>query len=131
MQELTLQQFFEGQRNIQTLRQELAAAVESRGPNWTSQQIIPMGTDFTVTPQHLVLVCDAVLDDSLPPSLLEAVGFCLTASDRFYWDTDTPAGTLVANTVFDWAAPEVNYPLTKENVQKFKARLLSGSSTLH
>ena len=88
-----------------------------------------MDSDFKISPQHLILICDAVLKGALPPALLEAVGFCLVASDHFYWDGDTSDGELVANTAYDWSAPEINHPLTLENVGKFKERLVKGSDT--
>jgi len=127
MRESTLRQFFEGHDKIQALREELIAATKKRGPNWSSQVIISMDSDFEVTPKHLVLLCDEVLLGMLPPTLLEAVGFCLVASDHFHWDTDTRAGELVADTVFDWASPEINHPLNETNVKKFRERLVTGA----
>jgi hypothetical protein len=129
MREASLREFFEGGNNVTLLRKELADAIESRGPNWTSQIIIPMDTDFKVGPQHLIQICDAVLGGVLSPALLEAVGFCLVASDHFCWDGDTPGGELVANTAYDWAAPEINHSLTHENIEKFKERLVTGRDT--
>lgn len=65
--------------------------------------------EFTVTANHLVRLCDAVLADEIPAEALEAVGFGLIASDMFCWDGDALDGARVAETLYDWAAPEVNY----------------------
>jgi hypothetical protein len=36
---------------------------------------------------------------------------------------------LVAETVYDWATPEINYPLTIENIKKFRERLSTGKDS--
>jgi len=83
-----------------------------------------------VLPEHLVRVCDTVIRGDIRPATLKAIGFFLLASDHFAWDGDTQQGGLVAETVYDWAGPEVNYPLTLENVVRFRERLLTGHDGL-
>jgi hypothetical protein len=82
--------------------------------------------DFEVEPGHLVLLCDAVLSGELPDIALADIGCALVASDHFQWDTDTPAGSRVADTLFEWSTPEINYALTPQAVAKFRHRLLTG-----
>jgi hypothetical protein len=69
----------------------------------------------------LVSVCDAVLSTTLPPQALRTIGFALECSDKFEWDGD--ADELIANVIADWSCPEINYPLTLENVVRFRAWL--------
>lgn len=82
--------------------------------------------DFTVEPSHLVRLCDAVVAGQLPPEVLEPIGFGLIASDHFVWDGDTPEGSRVAEALYDWSSPEINFALTVETARKFRSRLLSG-----
>ncbi|HEY6302437.1 MAG TPA: hypothetical protein VIX14_05170 [Terriglobales bacterium] len=77
-----------------------------------------MNKDFAVTADMAVRLCDAVLRGQLSPAALQAIGFALMASDKFGWDGDDEV------VMADWSCPEVNYPLTFDNVQRFRAWLM-------
>ena len=126
MHESVLRDYFEGRADSAALRADLSGAVAVTGPHSSSQRIVDMATDFELRPEHLVRLCDAVLAGELEPADLETIGFCLVASDHFIWDGDVSPGDVVAETVHDWSAPEVNYPLTQDTVRKFRERLLTG-----
>jgi len=68
-----------------------------------------------------VALCDAVLKGDLPADGLRTIGFALMASDRFHWDGDKDA--VLPDVIGYWSCPEINYPLTVENVQRFRAWL--------
>jgi hypothetical protein len=68
-------------------------------------------------------VCNAVLEGEIQAGFLEAIGFCLVSSDAFHWDGSSPQGGRVAEVVYDWSAPEINYPLTPPNVRAWRSRL--------
>jgi len=86
----------------------------------TVTAIEDMKDPFLVTRGMAVALCDAVLGGSLPSVALETIGFALVASDNFYWDEEDNA---LAETLYDWSCPAINYPLTLENVAMFKSRL--------
>ena len=88
-----------------------------------------MTGEFEVRSEHLVRLCDDVLAGAIEPWKLEPIGFCLVASDTFWWDGDTADGERVAEAAYDWSSPEINYPLTAHTVAKFRLRLLTGEST--
>ncbi|HEX3580938.1 MAG TPA: hypothetical protein VH087_04195 [Thermoanaerobaculia bacterium] len=46
-------------------------------------------------------VCDAVINGEIGPEYLQAIGFCLEASDKFVWNTDTPNGERVSEVASD------------------------------
>lgn len=48
-----------------------------------------MSENFLVIPDHLVKLCDDVLSEKLSAESLQAIGFCLVASDHFEWGGDT------------------------------------------
>jgi hypothetical protein len=95
-------------------------------PGITYHPIKDLHEAFEVRPRHLIRVCDAVLDGEVEAKYLAAIGFCIVASDYFRYDTDAPEGELVGETVRDWSEPRVSYPLTIENVRKFRERLVTG-----
>jgi hypothetical protein len=68
----------------------------------------------------LVSLCEAVLSNQVPPRDLSTIGFALMASEKFAWDAEDVVGDVIQ----DWSCPEINYPLTIENIQRFKDWLL-------
>ena len=129
MHEAILRDFFVGAATVEALRHDLAGAVVQTSSDVFSQHVVPAKGEFEVTSRHLIRLCDAVLEDGLPAQDLETVAFCLIASDFFHWDSDTPDGCRVSETLFDWDSPEINYPLTKATVAKFRSRLVDGRDT--
>jgi len=129
MHESILRDFFLGTADIAAPRADLQGAVTQASHDVSSQNILTMATDFDVTAAHLVRLCDAVLAGELPAADLSVIAFCLVASDSFQWDTDTPEGNLIGETLFDWDSPEINYPLDYQTVAKFRHRLITGEDT--
>ena len=78
-------------------------------------------------PGHLVRLCDEILAGSIPPEALQPISFCLIASDNFEWDSETESGDAASKALFEWCSPEINYPLTLENVQLARKRLAGRS----
>jgi hypothetical protein len=85
--------------------------VVQAGAGVFSQRIEDMAQDCEVTVADLVRLCDDVLVSRIPPENLENIGFCLIASDRFHRDADTSEGGRMAETLYDWACPEINWRL--------------------
>ena len=132
MRELILKQFFAGEVSVTILAQDLVGSMVTKG-DMTKQPIEDMEQYFQIGPEHLIRLCDAVLRGEIEAKYLQAVGFCLVASDRFEFDTDSSEGNLVGESAYDWSCPEINYPLTLANVEKFRHRLLTGEDlfTIH
>lgn len=126
MRETTLHNFFAGSGSIQELRSGLADVVGKSTLRTGANLISDLAHDFGITPQHLLKICDAFLLGELGAEEVKAAAFVLIGSDHFIWDTDSPDGDLVGEVLFDWSAPEVNYPLTSDNVEKYRRGLTSG-----
>jgi len=123
--EVALKQFFEGSAPATELARDLQSAMQSTVCGSIRQPIVDMEGEFAVRSEHLVRICDAVLEGLIPPASLQAAGFCLVASDAFHLDTDSLDRELVARVVHEWSAPEINYPLTVRNVSEWR-RMLCG-----
>ena len=128
MHESVLKDYFSGKADVAMLRADLDGSVVVSSPSLSSQHIVDMSSDFELLPEHLVKLCDSVLAGELEPVALETIGFCLISSDHFVWDGDVSPGDVIAETVHDWSAPEIKYPLTIDNVRKFRERLLTGKN---
>lgn len=127
MREETLKRFFLGEVDADALAVDLDGSM-AEGRDTTGHRIEDFeasGDGFEVSPEHLVAVCDAVLGGKIAAEYLQLIGFCVVGSDSFTYD-ETEGGTRVWRTALEWAAPEANYPLTEENVRKFRERLLTG-----
>jgi hypothetical protein len=124
VREETLKRFLQGDVTAADLAKDVAGSTERLSPTVSRTAIEDMGAEFTVTRPMLVSLTDAVLAGSLPPDALATIGFALEASDKFVWDGDSDQ--LFASVIADWSCPEVNYPLTLENVARFRAWLTGG-----
>lgn len=122
MRERVLRDFFEDKTATAELARDVAGSISQKRQKQYVVSIEDMDEEFTVTAAMLVRLCDVVLQGELEPDALHAIGFALSASDKFCWDADED--DVLANVIADWSCPEVNYPLTLENVRRFRAWLI-------
>ena len=124
----TIRGFFEGRVPASVLARE--ALVTDRGVKFGADEPLSddLSEDFTVTPDHLVALCDAVTDNQLKPAHLEVIATVLVRSDRFVWDPTTPTGALVSRVIYAWEAPEINYVLSRQTARKFRTLLCTGEN---
>ena len=134
MKELTLRHFFEGQISAADLEQDVAGSVkrhiDGNGTLFSQHQITDMPEEFTLIPEHLVQLVDAVRAGELSREALDAATFCLEASDRFDWDGDEPPGDRIPEALFLLGTPEINYPLTDDVLAQIRHYLVTGEMTL-
>ncbi|MBI3670301.1 MAG: hypothetical protein HY237_11030 [Acidobacteria bacterium] len=120
MNESTLRDFFLGKVPASVLAEEVANAAEQLDEIRQNIYIRDMESDFLISREMLVSLCDAVLAEQLPEAALQTIAFALMASDRFDWEEDD----LLTDVLWDWSAPEINYPLTPVNIERCKRWLL-------
>ena len=118
MKEAVLKDFFKGTVSTRELLNDLSGTLRS-SRDVKYYTIEDMAETFIVLPEHLVKLCDVVIDGDLDPYDLHPIGFCIVASDYFEWDE-------VYETVLDWANYNINYKLTIDTVRKFRLRLVTG-----
>lgn len=122
MRERVLREFFEDKATAAELAQDVVGSIKQTSQRTFLVSIEDMDEEFTVSADMAVRLCDVVLRGELPPDALKAIGFALTASDKFCWNADDD--DVLANVIADWSCPEVNYPLTLQNVEHFRAWLM-------
>ena len=122
MREQILRQFFEGRSSVAELAHDVSDSTRASTPTTSITSVEDMAEDFQLTAGMAVMLCDAVLAGDLPAEHLRTIGFALEASDRFHWDGD--GDEVLASVIADWSCPEINYPLTIENVARFRAWLM-------
>jgi hypothetical protein len=129
MKEYTLKKFLQGEASGEELASDVADAFARQGV-LAYHPIVDMSGEYEVTSFDLLKLCSEVLNGNLPVEHLQPIGFCLLASSHFQWDADTPDGYRVSEVIHEWSCPEVNYPLTYQNVQKWKEFLLTGKRSM-
>jgi len=127
MHESILRDFFLGKTDATALSKDIdesRALMSPTGVSYskTSDGIVKMDSDLDLSRAHLLTICDAFLSGSLSATDLEYIAFSLIASDRFNWDGDQD--NTLAEILHEWAAPEINYPLNMENIQRCRRWLL-------
>jgi hypothetical protein len=130
MKTSVLKQFFDGGCDSAALAKDLeGTTVQTSLDVQRHRMNDDLDAEYEVSPDHLVKVCDAFLAGEITPQMIEEIGFGMIASDHFSWDTDMIPGAYVAETLHDWAAPEVNYRISNETISKFRHYLLTGERT--
>ena len=124
-----LRDFFLGRVSATDLAADVAGAMVQTGHDTYQLHMVDLVDGFPVSATHLVRLCDAVLTGALPAPALADIAFGMIASDHLTWDTDEPDGARVSEALFDWSAPEINFPLRPDTIAKFRHRLLTGEDT--
>jgi len=119
MNESSIRDFFLGKLPPELLAKEAQAAIEPVDAITTKVHVREMDDSFIIGRDMAVRLCDAVLADEMAPHLLQPLAFALIGADSFTWDDE-----LLGDVLFDRSAPEINYPLTQENIQRFRRWLL-------
>lgn len=129
MKPQTLKAFFEGRVTADALASEGERQNGRRQLDGTCVLCDDLKEDFAVESDHLVALCDAVLNGHFPACLLEHIASVLVQSEHFVWDPRSPSGKRVSEVIYAWEAPEINYLLTRETVLKFRNLLLTGEKS--
>lgn len=119
LNEKTIAAFLAGTLEPQALDREVRSAVERVDDIRTRVFVRGMSTPLVVSVPMAVSLCDAAIDQRIAPESLRVLAFAVVASDRFEWNDE-----VVAEVLHDWSAPEINYPLTPENLRRFRMWLL-------
>lgn len=123
MQEDVLRKFFKGEVTAAELSKDIQGTAKRFGGIVSVQSIEEMEGEQEVTRPMLVALCDAVLQGGLSPEALSDIGLALVQSDHFVWDAEEDE--LLGDVIYDWSEPEMNYPLTAENVLRCRSWLLN------
>lgn len=118
--------YFSGAIELPALREEVASIVGKNGLRTGREMFLDLDVYIEVSPAHLVGLCDAVIGDELSADELQAISFFLIASEHFAWDTETTVGSLVADVLFEWSAPQINYALTVDTLIAYREGLQNG-----
>ena len=126
MRESLLGAFFDGDAGGDELAEGLADVIGRRGLVAGENLLLDLADARSVTAADLVRLCDAHDAGEIDSDDLKAAAQFLIAAEHFTWDDADADGSLVAQILGEWSAPEANYPLTGSNVARYRGGLVAG-----
>jgi len=124
MKETTLKRYFNDKIPPLALRSALEDIKGRQTLTAYSNFALDLEDTYTVTIKDLIRVCDGLLGGTFDEDDIKVIAFLLIASDHFCWLNETFPGTIVSEVLYDWYVPEINYPITSENIAVIKEGLL-------
>jgi hypothetical protein len=128
MKEQVLLKYLQNEISVAELAADLQGAQRKTSYDVTSVYVDPIKTEgeFQVTKAHLLLLCNDVINGKLTLKDLNTVAFVVFTSEFFTHDEDDE---VVDRVLFEWDNPEIGFPLTIDNLTKWKHLLESGEDT--
>ena len=120
MREDELRRYFLGETSISQLAADLEGSVKVLDSVASEVQIRDMQGSFRLTRPHVLMLCEAFLDQGLKGDALNTLAFALMASDTYEWEDD-----VISEVLSDWSAPEINYELNADTITMHRGWLLS------
>ena len=114
MNEKVLEKYLENQIDYKVLNEKLFT------------ENVDLEIEYTVTRNDLLKLCELTLNEKIDLNTLGNIAFKLIGSEFFKWDSNETDGEIISTTIFDWDNPELNYPLTIENIKLWKKYLETG-----
>ena len=128
MKEEVLLKYFHNEISITELAADLKGAQRKTSYDVTSVFVDQIRTEgeFQVTRGHMLLLCNEALNGKLAVEDLNTIAFAVFTSEFFIHDEDDE---IVSRVLFEWDNPEIGFPLTLDNLRKWKLLLESGEDT--
>jgi hypothetical protein len=124
MNESTIAAFLAGDIDADRLALEVRNSEREVDPITTAVTVSEMKSEFAITRTMALQLCDAVSNGTLRGEVLRTVAFVIISSDHLTWGEDEVLGEII----WDWSCPEVNYPLTPENMARCR-KWLTGTES--
>jgi hypothetical protein len=135
LRESDVKNYFEGNISIEVLIDRIQSQeIERNIPEVSNRQNTPRAIkikydkefhdlqtkQFVLTKSHLIQLCNDFLAGRISAWDLEDIAFILYACDGIDWGNDGEERKLIADVMFNFSSPEINYSLTKDYVEKVK-----------
>ena len=132
MKEKILKEYFEGLVSAKVLNEDVTGSKVKTGSDTyeINIQIIEANEEYSITLEHILKLCTDAIKGEISSENLSTIAFALIGSDYFEWNESDKIGKRISNIVFEWDNPEINFPITKENLKLWKEYLETGSYKL-
>ena len=126
MQEQVLLDFLLNKVTIEVLASDHKNSQKRTSDKFSSVYIdqLDKETDFVINRQHLIKLCNETIKGNLMPEDLNTIAFTLFTSESIKRKEDDQ---ILEDVLFDWDNPEIGFPLTLENLRKWKILSITGN----
>lgn len=132
MEERALMDYLENRITVESLAENVKNTQKRATYDTTLLQVEPIkdGSTFQIRKEHLLRLCNEVLNGNLTLEDINSIALALVFSEYFVWDTKTEEGEVIETVIYDWDSPEINFPLTLSNMKLWKEYLETGEYRL-
>lgn len=131
MKESILKDYFAGDVDACSLKVFLSEIAGVNQLRADTNLNLDLADDYPLTLQHMIRICDDYESGDLEVSNVTAIAFFLLGSDHFGWDSATPTGAVIAELISDWSTPEIDFPITRDNMAAIRRSLTEGRYDRH
>jgi hypothetical protein len=131
LREDTIRAYFDGELSPTELDREAAASLDeerSAGAKIVRHHVADMASDYTIGCDHLLQFLDDIIQGRIGLQAVDAIAFCIEASDRFTWSDAPPDCDRIPEVMFWLGTPEVNAPLAGPFLERVREFLRTGES---
>jgi hypothetical protein len=128
MKEKTLRDYLDNKGTVDILALDVRDSQKK-----TSYDVISVFVDKTnetgeyeITKDHLIKLLDDTITGRLTTTDLNTIAFALIGSEYFTWDKDDK---VIDDTIFELDNPDIGFPLTVENLRRWRNYLETGEYT--
>jgi len=129
MNEPKFRQYLKNEISVEEFLQSYPAHPEGINYNIASDTI-ELSEDFEITANHLIKLCNEVLEKRFSLNDISVIANWLMFSNYFHWECSTDVGKIISDAIFSWDNPDISYELTIDNVKLWKESLLMGENKL-
>lgn len=128
MKEKTLKDYFDNKVTVEILATDVKDSQKK-----TSYDVISVYVDninetgeYEITRDHLIKLLEDTIAGRLTTTDLNTIAFALMFSEYFTWDEDDK---IIEDTIFALDNPDIGFPLTIENLRRWRKYLETGEYT--
>jgi hypothetical protein len=125
MKEKILKDYLNNQVTVDILATDVKDSQEK-----TSYDVISVHVDkinetgeYEITKDHLIKLVDDTIEGRLTTTDLNTIASALIGSEYFTWNENNK---IIEDTIYDWDSPDIGFPLTNENLGRWKRYLETG-----
>ena len=128
MKEQVLLDFLQDKIPVGVLAADLEGSQKRASFDVTSVYIdhLEEETDFEINRQHLIKLCDEAIKGNLTFEDLNTIAFAIFTTERI---NRSENDKVMEDVLFAWDNPEIGFPLTLDNMKKWKILLETGVDT--